>query len=387
MFKREETAPTRRNDVTFFIPSLRAGGAEQAIIRLANWCSARGLMVDLLVLSDEGPLGDQVRGNVNLVSLGRRRAALALFPLRRYLRDNTPRLLVASMSHLNVISILARGTNPHISVMLLEHRDVAARALLDRGWKERFILFMMHWVYPAAHQIAAVSEGAARSLASTLELPRRRVAVLPNSVDVARLRQSAETSATHPWLLEDDERPLVIAVGRLVPVKGFVDLLHAFTRLRKKRDARLVIIGEGPQRQELEDLRDRLGLEDVVDFHGYMADPLPLVARSDVFVLSSHSEGQGMVLLEAMAAGTPIVATDCPSGPRELLQDGEAGLLVPVGDAEAMANAIDRLLSDDVLRNELIKAGRARVEQFDIDVIGPHFLSLWPRKDKPQNLA
>jgi len=357
------------------------------MIRLANWCAERGLMVDLLVLSNEGPLREQVRGSVNLVSLRCRRAAFALFPLQRYLRDNTPRLLVASMSHLNVISVLARGTNPHIRVMLLEHRDVTARALLDPGWKERFLFFIMHWVYPAAQQVAAVSEGAARSLASTLELPLHRVAVLPNSVDVARLKQSAEKPATHPWLLEDDGRPLVSAVGRLVPVKGFIDLLHAFSHLREKRDARLIIIGEGPQRHELEELRDRLGLADVVDFHGYMPDPVSIVGGADVFVLSSHSEGQGIVLLEAMAAGTPIVATDCPSGPRELLQDGEAGLLVPVGDPEAMADAIDRLLSDDGLRNTLIETGRKRVEQFDIDVIGPHFLSLWPRKDKPQHLA
>ena len=286
-----------------------------------------------------------------------------------------PRLLVSNMSHLNVLSVLARGTQTDIHIMLVEHRDVVARAAIETSCKERFILKLMHWTYPSANGLAAVSRGAARSLESALELAPGRVSVLPNGVDLDQLKQDAAVPISHPWL-KDEDHPLLISVGRLVELKGFADLLRAVARLREEYDARLIIIGEGPQRAALEALRDTLDLEEVVELPGYLPNPLPLVAGADLFVLSSQTEGQGIVLLEAMAAGTPIVATDCPSGPRELLLDGKAGQLVPVGDVDMMAESMRKVLSDAALRPELIGSARARVRAFDLDAVGRRFIQL-----------
>jgi len=386
---RQEAAshPPDQPDLAFFIPSYRAGGAEQAVIRLANWCSQQGLRVDLLVLNDDGPLGARIDSSVNQINLKRPRAVFAFLPLRRYMLKAMPRLLVSNMSHLNVLSVLARGTQTDIHIMLVEHCDVAARTAWDGGLKEKVLFWLMHWTYPTANLIAAGSRGAARSLWETLELSPQRVSVLPNSVDVQSIREAAGQKVAHPWLVENDGHPLIAAIGELVPSKGFADLLEAFALLQRTSDARLIIIGEGPQREALETLRSRLDLQEMVDLPGYLPQPVSIVAGADVFVLSSHSEGQGMVLLEAMAAGTPIVATDCPTTPRELLVDGKAGLLVPVEDPELMAAAIGHLLNDKDLGKSLREKAFSRVEAFHIDAVGRRFLQLCIKAGIPQDLA
>ena len=374
--------PPDQPDLAFFIPSYRAGGAEQSVIRLANWCSQQGLRVDLLVLQDEGPLGERVSADVNQVVLARRRAAFAWLPLRRYLLKTMPRLLVSNMSHLNVLSVLARGIHTDVRLMLVEHRDVTARATIETSRKERFILKLMHWAYPSANGLVAVSRGAARSLEAALELAPGRVSVLPNSVDLDQLKQDAAAPMAHPWL-EDENHPLLVSVGRLVELKGFADLLRAFARLREEYDARLIIIGEGLQRAPLEALRDELKLEEVVELPGYLPNPLPLVAGADLFVLSSQTKGQPMELLKALMVGTTIVATDSSSSIRELLVDGKAGLLVPAEDYEMMADAIMRILDDGELRERLREEGMQRGEAFDTNLVGRRFLQLCAKAGVP----
>jgi glycosyltransferase involved in cell wall biosynthesis len=169
----------------------------------------------------------------------------------------------------------------------------------------------------------------------------------------------------------------VVAAGRLVAQKGFDTLLRAFRRLRDARPARLVVLGEGPLRGELSALRDRLGLGDDVDFPGFVTNPYAVFARSACFALSSRFEGFGNVLVEAMACGTPVVTTRCPSGPPEIVTDGVDGLLVPVDDDAALAAAVGRVLADPAVAGALSRAGRVRAADFAADRVAGAYRTLF----------
>jgi glycosyltransferase involved in cell wall biosynthesis len=153
----------------------------------------------------------------------------------------------------------------------------------------------------------------------------------------------------------DKRRNVVVAAGRLAPWKGFADLIRAMQILSRKRDAKLIILGDGPDRSELQALVVELGLSDIVCLLGYVSNPLKYFAHANVFALSSHVEGLPNVLVEAMMCGCTPVATDCPTGPREVLQDGKFGYLVPVQDPKAMAEAIERALDHPVPRSTLLQ--------------------------------
>ena len=260
--------------------------------------------------------------------------------------------------------------------MLIEHRDVSARAALESGLKEALMRMVMRRVYPQADLLSAVSAGAAASLAADLGLPQGQVEVLPNSIDLSEIQAMRSQDADHRWLGADQQTPVFVSVGRLEPVKGYCNLLQAVALYKEQHPVKLILVGEGSQRNALETQRRSLGLEDSVDLPGFVKNPIPLVAAADAFVLSSRSEGQGMVLLEAMAVGTPIVATDCPSGPRELLDGGKAGLLVPVDDPAAMAEAMHIILHDAALRDGLREAGLRQVQRYDIEQVAVRFMDL-----------
>jgi glycosyltransferase involved in cell wall biosynthesis len=202
---------------------------------------------------------------------------------------------------------------------------------------------LMRTFYPWAAEIVAVSEGAATDLARTTGLPRERVRVVYNPVITSALLSRAARASEHPWLAPG-QPPVVLGVGRLTSQKNFALLLHAFATVRRARETRLLILGEGEQRSELEALAVRLGIADDVALPGFRDDAAACMAGAAVFVLSSAWEGLPTVLIEALAVGTRVVSTDCPSGPREILQDGRLGALVPVGDADALARALLRTL-------------------------------------------
>jgi glycosyltransferase involved in cell wall biosynthesis len=208
-----------------------------------------------------------------------------------------------------------------------------------------FIPTALRLLLPQAETIGAVSEGVARDLASTLGLPRSRVTVLYNPVVRDGLAARAAEATGHPWL-DRKEVPVVLGAGSLIERKDFPTLVHAFARLARSRPARLIVLGEGPERPRLERLVGELGLVDLVALPGFVANPLAYMAKADVLALSSRVEGMPTVIIEALACGTPIVATDCPHGPAELLGEGVYGRLVTVGNAEALAEALAATLSE-----------------------------------------
>jgi glycosyltransferase involved in cell wall biosynthesis len=198
---------------------------------------------------------------------------------------------------------------------------------------------LIRWAYPRADAVVAVSQGVASDLVEVCGIAASHVHVLNNPVVTPETARMRSEPVDHPWL-RDPTLPVVLAVGRLVPQKDFGTLLEAFALARRSRAARLVILGEGPLRAELEATVRRLDVAADVDLPGFCANPYAAMAAADVFVLSSAWEGSPGVLIEAMSCGTPVLSTDCPSGPRQILDGGRWGRLVPVGDAQAMANGL-----------------------------------------------
>jgi glycosyltransferase involved in cell wall biosynthesis len=224
----------------------------------------------------------------------------------------------------------------------------------------------MRATYRFADQRLAVSSGAADSLAIAAGVTRRSVGVLHNGIDVGEIERLMREAVEHQWFA-DRETPVLLAAGRLVEQKGYGDLLRAVSVLVRSRPARLLILGEGPLRGSLEGRVHELGLEGAVGFLGFRPNPYPWMAQASVFVQASLFEGFGVAILEALACGAPVVATDCPSGPSEILRGGEFGILTPPGDPEALAAAIERILDDDPLRQSLRERGRERAKAFSID--------------------
>jgi glycosyltransferase involved in cell wall biosynthesis len=335
-----------RRAIAFFLPSLSGGGAERVIVSLAQGMVERGLPVDLVVAAAEGAFLEQLSPGVRLVDLHAPRVLRSLGPLSAYLRRERPRVLVSSMGHANLVALwaakLARtGTPVIVTVHNTMSQSTPELGLVTGGLWPHLLRTFYSW----AASVVAVSGGAADDLARTSGLPRGRVKVVYNPVITPSLLERARQAPDHPWFAQG-QPPVILGVGRLTQQKDFSTLIRAFAQVQRRRAVRLMILGDGEERSALEALVAELGLAKEVELPGFRDNAVAYMAGSALFVLSSAWEGLPTVLIEALAAGTPVVSTDCPSGPREILQDGKLGALVPVADvaalAEAITNALDR---------------------------------------------
>ena len=348
--------------IALYLPSLRGGGAERVMVTLANGFAQRGYTVDLVLASAEGPYLEDVAANVRLVDLDTRRVSRSLPRLVRYLRRERPAALLSAMGHANVIAVLARWL-AHVPtrVIVSERSNFSASRANAKSLGARLTGSLMAWAYPRADGVVAISCGVADDLARSIGLSRSSIDVVYNPVVTDDLHAKSLLSSEHPWL-KPGEPPVILGVGRLTAAKDFSTLLLAFARLRQERMVRLLILGEGELRPQLTALVAELGLQAEVDLPGFSRDPLPIMKHASLFVFSSAWEGFGNVLVEAMACGTRVVSTDCPSGPAEILEGGRWGRLVPVGDvdvlAESMASALDDQNPPDVA---------ARAAEFGVD--------------------
>jgi len=331
-------------DVSLFVPSLRGGGAERVMVMLANGFADRGLKVDLVLAQAEGPYLAEVSSAVRIVDLRANRVLASLPGLVRYLRQERPRAMLSALNHANVIAVVARIlSGVSVRLVVSEHNNVSLSMNISRKLRSRVVLSMMRWAYRKADGVAAVSTGVADDLANAINLPRDRISVIFNPVVTPELIEKSRMSLEHPWLKEG-KSPVILGVGRLTLQKDFTTLIHAFAQVRTVYDCRLVILGEGELRAELEQLVASLGVQDSVQLPGFAENPFAWMSRVQLFVLSSRWEGLGNVLIEAMACGAAVVSTNCPSGPDEILEGGRWGRLVPVGDVQALAEAMVAVL-------------------------------------------
>jgi glycosyltransferase involved in cell wall biosynthesis len=333
------TAASARRPIAFFLPSLRGGGAERVVANLVQGIARRGLPVDVVLAAAEGAFLDQLPPAVRLVDLRASRVLQTLRPLSRYLRSERPRILISSMHHANLVALwAARLAGQQTPVIVTVHSTLSQthrRDLADRWlWPHLIRAF-----YPRARGIVAVSSGTADDLARAAKIPRERIQVIYNPVITPAMDALARQLPEHPWFAAG-QPPVILGVGRLTWAKDFSTLIRAFSQLRQRRPVRLIILGEGKKRSALTALAKELGVADDVALPGFRPNALAFMANSALFVLSSVLEALPTVLIEALAVGARVVSTDCPNGPREILQHGRLGSLVPVGDVAAMSAAM-----------------------------------------------
>ncbi len=333
-------------DVAILVSYSGDGGVERMINHLIAGLLATGARVDVLVLKTSGghfaglPEGARVR------PLASRHAAVAVPELVAYLRRERPPVLLAAKDRAGRAAIRARGlaggqTRVFVRIGNTLSQALAGKSGMRRAWRYRVI----RRLYPRADGIIAVSQGVADDVVATAGVPHERVHVAPNPVVIDALARAGSEPPPHPWF-QPRTAPVILAVARLTEQKDLPTLLRAFARLDRGRGARLIILGEGEDRPALEALAARLGIRDRLDMPGFVANPHAYVGHADLCVLSSAWEGSPNVLVEALALGIAVVATDCRSGPREILAEGRYGPLVPVGDADALAAAMAAVLDD-----------------------------------------
>lgn len=344
--------PAGDRRIAIYTASLRTGGVERFAINLSAELVGRGYPVDLVLASAEGPLLKQVHHAVRMVDLGSRRVLMSLPGLVRYLRRESPSALLTLQTHCNIAGIIATTLVSEPPRLIVSEHNTLARRMDSALDKEALLLRLASRLYHKAQAVVAVSNGVAGELRRLTHLTDREIVTIYNPVVGDDLTSSADSPLDHPWFVPGAP-PVVLNVGRLVPQKDQATLLRAFAKLRQRRAARLMILGEGQERRDLEKLVERLGIQADVSMPGFDSNPYRYMRRCQVFVLSSAWEGLGNALIEAMACGAPVVSTDCPSGPAEILEHGQYGPLVPPGDDAALAIAIEQVLENPLPREAL----------------------------------
>jgi glycosyltransferase involved in cell wall biosynthesis len=317
----------------------------------------------LVLVRREGPWLPDVPRDVRVVELGSRRLATSVGDLVAVLRRERPDVVFSLQAGANVIASLAHVFAASKARLVLSERSTLVRPDWSRA-RSAFELPLKRVVYRRASIVTALSKGVAGELESMLAVPRSKIRVIYNPTLDADLLEHARDPIDHVWFAE--RVPIVLAVGRLVEIKDYPTLIAAFARVRANHRVRLVVLGEGPLRESLEVLAMKLGIAGDVAFLGFDKNPFRYMARARVMVHASRAEGLGSVLVQAMACGTPIVATDCNYGPREIITSGHDGFLVPVGDAERIAERVSELLVDDALATRMSAAARASAERFTV---------------------
>jgi glycosyltransferase involved in cell wall biosynthesis len=355
--------------IAFFTPSLGGGGAERVVVTLASHYAAQGHTVDLIASFHQEAYQSEVHPAVRMHYLHTRRRMLAAPRLAKALREIRPESLLATVNTFAAVLaqrlartptrvILREATTPSIAFQVNE------TSALKRMISET----AMRWLYPRADAVVAVSKGVAQDLLNLIPQLKPKLTVIYNPVIDAALYAKADAPVEHPWF-QPHQPPVVLAAGRLVALKGYDTLLRAFARVRQETFARLVILGEGSERSNLERLAAELGVAADVDMPGFDPNPFRYMKRAGVFVLSSRYEGLPNVLIQAMACGCPVVSTDCPNGPAEILDGGRYGPLVPVDDVEALAYAMAQALAGKVA-----PAPTEWLEQFRVEVVAEQYL-------------
>lgn len=333
--------------LALFIAELGGGGAERVFVNLAKALSQRGYPVDLVVGTLDGAAYlDELPNAVRLVNLQVSRMAFGGPSLIRYLRRERPSAILATRVHSSCLAVLARqfsGVRTRVIVRESNMVGPGLRAMMPM--RRRAFSLAIRYCYPRADRVIAVSRGVAEELNGQFGVPREKLSVVYSPIISDALHNRASEPLDHEWF-QEGQPPVILSMGRLTAQKDQQTLIRSFALVRKNVVARLLILGEGENRAELEALVSELGLAPDVSLPGFHKNPFAFMARARLFVLPSAWEGLPGALIQALACGCPVVSTDCPSGPREILQDGRLGRLVPVGDPTNMARAILESLSN-----------------------------------------
>jgi glycosyltransferase involved in cell wall biosynthesis len=342
---------------------MATGGAQDVTLTLLRHFNRERFEPIIILRQGDGEWMDRIPSDVEVRVLDAR-VRSGWIKLASVLRAINPDVVLSMSSTGNLTACLGHWVGRVRCPLVVSERNSFSDAW--RGSRLRLpIRIVKSLLYRRPRTIITVSRGVQEDLQRTLGIPGERTETIYNPIVSPTLAARAEESVEHPWFKEDV--PIVLAVGRVVEQKDFETLVRAFHRVRADRDARLVVLGDGDQRGPLLRLVEQLGLSDSVSFPGFVPNPAPYMRHCSVFVLSSRYEGLPGVLIQAMACGAPVISTDCPSGPAEILTDGDSGLLVPTGDPDALSRAITDVLGDAQLRERLRRGGSSRAADFSVE--------------------
>ncbi|WP_462321128.1 glycosyltransferase [Halochromatium sp.] len=345
--------------IAIFAATSGHSGVDRILVNLIEQWAAWGLQVDLVQVRRHGPQLVSIPQGVRCIDLGTAHVNSALPALVRYLRSERPAALLSDKDRVNRIALLARWLAGSPTLVGVRLGTTVSVNLASRGLGERWLQrASIRYLYRLADRLLVPSVGVAEDLVEQLGLARARIQVVHSPIVSARLERLSQEPIAHPWLAAG-EPPVILGVGELGARKDFATLVRAFTLVRAERPCRLIILGRGRRRERLQALASELGVAEALDLPGFVANPYPYMRRAAVFALSSRWEGLGIVLVEALACGTPTVSTDCPSGPREILGPCCPEALVPVGDHQALARVISATLADPPTPERLRKHAQA----------------------------
>lgn len=354
--------------VTFFLPSLGGGGAEKSVVRLLQSLDKENFQISLLLGKMKGFLIEEIPKEVLVKELNVLHVRYALLKLIKYLRREKPDIFVSFLSHVNTISTLAKFLSRTKTKFIISERTTFSHTPeITKTAKNRLLAFfflkpLVKFTYPLADAIICVSKGVAEDLSGFLG-SKEKIKVIYNPIVSNDLYILADQPMEHPWF-SNQKTPIILAVGRLTRAKDYPILLRAFALICKKKKTYLVILGEGEERKNLENLVRKLRISENIAFLGFQKNPYKYMQKSLVFVLSSKREGFPNVIVEAMVCGCPVVSTDCQSGPNEIIENGENGILVPVGNEKALAEAILKVLNNCSLQKKISAEGKKRIQNF-----------------------
>jgi glycosyltransferase involved in cell wall biosynthesis len=359
----------------FVTPTLAFGGAERVLLTLVEAMDRTAYEPVLAALSKAGSYDTDIPDWLRVHDLERKtRLSFPNLVLRlaNVLRTERPDIAIAFTGLANFVLLLAhRMARTVTRIIITEHINPTQMYSSSEEPLGAVKRKMIRWLYPSADQIIAVSRGVRDDLVGNFGLARSKITVIYDPVDLSRVRNLGAEPVEHPWFRS--VRPLIVSAGRMTKQKDFPNLIRAFAQARRSFPARLVLVGDGPERDRLRGLVRELGIAGDTAFVGYQANPYKYMAKAAMFVLSSRFEGFGLVLVEAMALGVPVVSTRCPSGPDEILRHGADGLLVPVGDHGRLASAMTSLLLRPELRRWFGDCGRARAQEFSAERIAGRY--------------
>lgn len=362
--------------IIFFHPYFGDGGVERTNIRLSRYFMRQGYQVDFLSLYFRGQIVEEAKAcGVKLVELKQKRTAQAVHTIRRYVVKQKKEFQVYIISCQNYANIICWfsliGQRKNLKLIFTERNNPISLQKYSVSYKDYFILWLMKKIYPCADQIIAISKELADDLSRLVNTP---VAYVYNPTFSENFEEKAREVVDEEWFMEDI--PVILSVGRFERQKDFPTLIQAFHKVREKRVCRLVLVGDGTKRKALEELVDKLGLEQDVKFIAFDTNPYKYMARATVFVVSSIYEGLCNTVIEATALHVPCVVTDCKSGPKEILLYGEGGKIVSVGDVEEMAEAIEWVLDNKKEAEALMQNAYRHLYRFTEEEAGKRYLEI-----------
>ena len=359
-------ANNANTDIAIFSPTM-SGGVGRVLYNLINGFKDKNYHLELLLTSSSAT--DYIPANLTVIDFNCYRAVKSLSKLIKYLRDKKPKVLLSAIYHTNIIAaiavILARSQT---RLVISEHIALTPELNQKNRFKKNLIKILIYFFFKRANKIVAVSQGVAKNLETFVD--KDKIELIYNPVINNELSILANEPVRHRWL-DNKVCPVIIGAGRLTAQKDFATLIKAFRLVREKINCKLLILGEGPQKTYLEDIIKKLGIQNDAEMTGFIRNPYPYFVKADVFVLSSIWEGFGNVLVEALFLNLPVISTNCPSGPSEILQNGALGILTPIKNEVIMSENILK-----VLRSPRTKTNTDDLKPFTTDLAVQKYLKI-----------